>query len=253
MTDTSWHLHTQQFILQKSCSELAECEDAISINAELSRFAVTDGATEAFDARSWAELLASAWVEDETAALSVDSFRLWVAEQGRKLHATWGGRALSWYAEEKARAGSYAAFVGVQFDMNANHARWQAIALGDSCLIHLRNASIERALPLTNDEQFNSSPVLVPSLPSLQFAALSQMVIDSGTVEDGDVFLLLSDAVAAWYLKCSKERDVACSEFDARLAASRHDELTRLFHRERLAGKIKDDDIAALRIAASHV
>ncbi len=252
MTDKSWQLRTQQFILQKSCSDFAECEDAIGINAALSRFAVVDGATEAFDARSWATLLAESWVEDEMATVSIDAFRSCVAEQSLRLHATWHGRALSWYAEEKARSGSYAAFVGVQFDMNAKLPRWQAIALGDCCLIQLRKGAIERSFPLVDDEQFTSSPVLVPSLESMQDAALSKTLIDSGTIENEDVFLLLSDAVAAWYLKQAKQRDVVCNEFDAQLAASRHDELTRLFQRERLAHRIKDDDIAVLRIAASH-
>lgn len=252
MTGKRWQLRTQSFILQKSCSDFAECEDAIAINAALSRFTVADGATEAFDARSWATLLADAWVEDKAAAVSIDAFRSHVAEQSLRLHASWQGRALSWYAEEKARAGSYAAFVGVQFDMNAKLPRWQAIALGDCCLIQIRKASIARSFPLTDDEQFTSSPVLVPSLESMRDAALSKMLIDSGTIENGDVFLLLSDAVAAWYLKQAKQRDAVCDEFDAHLAASRHDELTRLFDRERLAHRIKDDDIAVLRIIASH-
>lgn len=252
MTHGRWQLHTQSFILQKSCSDFAECEDAIGINAALSRFAVVDGATEAFDARNWATLLAESWVEDETATVSVDAFRSCVAEQSMRLHAGWHGRALSWYAEEKARSGSYAAFVGVQFDLNAKLPRWQAIALGDCCLIHLRKASIEGSFPLIDDEQFTSSPVLVPSLESMRDAALSKTLIDSGTIENEDVFLLLSDSVAAWYLKQAKQRDVVCDEFDAQLAASQHDELTRLFQRERLAHRIKDDDIAVLRIAASH-
>jgi len=252
MTDRSWQLRTQSFILQKSCSNFAECEDAIAINAALSRFAVADGATEAFDARSWATLLADAWVEDKTAAVSIDAFRSCVAEQSLRLHASWQGRALSWYAEEKARAGSYAAFVGVQFDMNAKLPRWHAIALGDCCLIQLRKGAIERSFPLADDEQFTSSPVLVPSLESLQDAALSKTLLDSGTIENGDIFLLLSDAVAAWYLKQAKQRDAVCDEFDAQLAASQHDELTRLFDRERVALRIKDDDIAVLRIAASY-
>lgn len=252
MTHEQWHLRTQSFILQKSCSQFAECEDAIGINAALSRFAVVDGATEAFDARSWATLLAESWVEDETTAHSIAAFQSCVAEQSRRLHDTWRGRTLSWYTEEKARSGSFAAFVGVQIDLSMSPPQWKAIALGDSCLIHLRHAAIKRAFPLADDEQFNSSPVLVPSLESLQNAALSQLLIDSGTIENGDVLLLLSDSVAAWYLKLAKQRDAVCNEFDAQLAASQHDDLTMLFQRERLAHRIKDDDIAVLRIAASH-
>ena len=47
-----WELQTRQLLLPKLGHELSECEDAIAIDAERWRFAVADGATEAFDART---------------------------------------------------------------------------------------------------------------------------------------------------------------------------------------------------------
>ena len=250
MVFRSWQLHTQQFLLPKSCSDPAECEDAIGINSEALRFAVADGATEAFDAGNWARRLARCWVADETPALSVEEFRTWVAGQGQRLHSSWQGRHLSWYAEEKSRHGSFAAFVGVQFELNRDRPCWRAIALGDACLVHRRRDFLCSVMPVSEHQNFNSAPVLVPSLDSLQEAALARAVTSSGTFEESDVLLLLSDAAAAWYLRRSETEDPVCAEFDSFLAAAQNKELTRLFQQERRAGRLKDDDIAILRIAA---
>jgi hypothetical protein len=89
----------------------------------------------------------------------------------------------------------------------------------------------------------------VPSLDSLQEVALPHVTVDGGLVERGDVFLLFSDAGAAWYLKLSQERQADVAEFDRLLAASDTGALVELFRQERQAKRIINDDIAILRIA----
>lgn len=245
---STWQFQTQQFLLPKSGHQLSECEDAIGINVAARRFAVADGATEAFDSQSWARLLAHDWVLPGPADQTLDEFRAWVAKQGQALHDSWNGLRLSWYAEEKAQTGSFAAFVGVQFDLDEAAPCWRAIALGDSCLIHCRNRAIVTALPVSHYESFNATPLLVPSHPSMQQAALEQVVVAGGIVEPGDVLLLLSDAVAAWYLMLVEKDEPARGRFDLLLKTMQESELELLFEKERLNGRIKDDDIAVIRI-----
>ena len=60
---SSLQIIARQFVLPKEGSAADECEDAVAQSADASRFALADGATEAFDARRWAESLAEAWVE----------------------------------------------------------------------------------------------------------------------------------------------------------------------------------------------
>jgi hypothetical protein len=248
MFSQEWQFEVRQFLLPKSGADLSECEDAIGINRASLRFALADGATEAFDARNWAARLAARWVADEPPALSVETFGAWVAEQGKWLQSNWNGKALSWYAEEKARAGSFAAFVGVQFELEADGARWRAIALGDAGLIQLRAGAMCRAWPLSDYQSFTATPLLVPSQGALQ-AALKRAVTASGSVERGDLLLLLSDAAAAWYLRLIAEEEPLREQFDFLLASAENTELARLFDAERRAGRIKDDDVAILRIA----
>lgn len=244
-----WRIRSQQFVLPKEGAGEEECEDAVAADAGSGRYAVADGATEAFDARRWARLLAEGWVAAETPVVTVEAFGAWVAERGRALHESWDGRTLSWYAEEKARAGSFAAFVGLRLHEEERQLRAEVIALGDSCMVHLRGGALHCAMPVSDARDFNSTPPLVPSQAALQEAALAKAVTDAGPVEDGDVFLLLSDATAAWFLSHGRQDEHLRARFDALLAEGRPEPLAELFREERRAGRIKDDDVAVVRVA----
>lgn len=239
----TWDLQLRQLLLPKLDHDTSECEDAIAFDTNTARFAVTDGATEAFHARQWATNLAEHWVRNES-TLTLEEFRKWVADEGRELHDSWNGLTLSWYSEEKARAGSFAAFVGVELDLKTDTPSWQAIALGDTCLLHCRGGALLKSLPLSRSESFNSAPVLVASNSKLHESTMQSVVIDSGSCENGDVLLLMTDAAAAWCLQRFEHGD-----FDANfLTAKADEELIRFFDDEREAGRIRNDDLAVLRI-----
>src|SRR5678816_1550718 len=174
-----WDLQLRQLLLPKLGHDASECEDAIAFDIQRARFAVTDGATEAFHAQQWARNLAAHWVQTE-ATLTPEEFRKWVAAEGRELHDSWNGLTLSWYSEEKARTGSFAAFAGVELDLTSATPSWKAIALGDTCLLHCRGGALLKSFPLTRSESFNSNPILVASNSALHESTMQSVVIDSG-------------------------------------------------------------------------
>jgi hypothetical protein len=237
-------LKLRQLLLPKLGQEVSDCEDVIAIDTERQRFAVADGATEAFDARKWAERLAQHWVRRES-TLTPDEFRNWVAGEGRELHDSWNGLSLSWYAETKARTGSFAAFVGVELDLRSDAPCWKAIALGDTCLLHRRGDVLVKSLPLARSESFNNAPILVASNSALHESSMKSVVIDSGNCESGDVLLLMSDAVASWYLQCLENDDLAAEDY---FFTRPDNEMIVFFDQERLAGRIRNDDLAIVRI-----
>src|ERR1044071_7950580 len=245
----TWRVQIRHFVLPKEGSGAEECEDAVAFDAGALRFAVADGATEAFDARRWAARLAKEWVGAVRAPLTAAEFGPWLKEQGGWLHASWEGRKLSWYAEEKRRAGAYAAFVGLRLEASGKRMSWRAVALGDSCLVQRRGAEVVSAFPLDTHEAFTSTPPLVPSSGSFREAALARLVERGGRAEPGDTFLLMTDALSAWYFETSARRDPAAVEFDSLLAASENVSLSELVRRERAAARMKDDDVAVVRIA----
>jgi hypothetical protein len=245
---THWRIQTRHFVLPKEGSGPEECEDALAFDAGALRFAVADGATEAFDARRWAARLAKEWVGAVRAPLTAEEFGPWLKEQGEWLHASWEGRKLPWYAEEKRRAGSYAAFVGLRLEASGKRMGWRAVALGDSCLVQRRGGEVVGAFPLSSQEEFNSMPPLVPSSEAQRETALARLVEREGRAEPGDTFLLMTDALSAWYLETSARRDPRIEEFDSLLAASENGPLAELVRRERAAARMKDDDVAVVRI-----
>ena len=239
----TWDLQLRQLLLPKLDHDPSECEDAIAFDTHTARFAVTDGATEAVHARQWAQNLADHWVRNES-TLTLEDFRSWVAAEGRELHDSWNSLSLSWYSEEKARTGSFAAFVGVELDLKTDIPSWKAIALGDACLLHCRGGALLKSLPLSRSDSFNSAPVLVASLAALHESTMQSVVVDAGSCESGDVLLLMSDAAASWCLQRFENGD-----FDGEfLTAKADEELQRFFDEERQAGRIRNDDLAIARI-----
>ena len=239
---SSWELRTQQLLLPKSGFESSECEDFIGVDEQNCRFAVADGATEAFDARNWAQRLAHNWVSSD-APLTPEAFHSWVNAEGLALHSSWSELTLPWYAEEKAREGSFAAFVGLELDLETDRPAWKAIALGDACLLHCRNGSLIKSLPLSNSASFNSAPLLVASEPSLYKNSEQALVIDCGSCENNDVLFLLSDAAAAWYLERFEQNSFS-DLFQNNDSAA----LSEFFENERQTGRIRNDDIAVMRL-----
>jgi len=239
----SWDLELRQLLLPKLDHDASECEDAIAFDIQTARFAVTDGATEAFHAQQWARNLAEHWVRKE-ATLTLEEFRNWVATEGRELHDSWNGLTMSWYSEEKARTGSFAAFVGVELDLNSSTPSWKAIALGDTCLLHCRGSALLKSFPLTRSESFNSNPILVASNAKLHESTMSSAMVESGVCENNDVLLLMSDGAASWCLQRFENGD-----FDPDFLTGKDDEeLRRFFDGERQAGRIRNDDLAVVRI-----
>jgi len=237
-----WELRRQQILLPKSGFDASECEDSIGVDEQNCRFAIADGATEAFDARNWAERLAQHWVRTDS-ALTAETFHEWVKCEALELHSSWKQLTLPWYAEEKARKGSFAAFVGVEVDLQTDTPAWKTIALGDACLLHCRDGALIKSLPLSNSANFNSAPVLVASDPAIYKTAEQSLVLDSGRCENGDVIWLASDAAAAWYLERFEQND-----FSDVFKTHGAEAVTEFFENEREAGRIRNDDIAVMRL-----
>jgi hypothetical protein len=245
---TAHPLIVRQFLLPKEGHELPECEDAIGVDLVARRFAVADGATEAFDAGNWARLLAQNWV-GRTGLLSRDEFWQWLVEEGQALSESWVGQQLAWYSEAKQRIGSFAAFVGVEIDFNSDIPTWKAIALGDSCLVHVRAGQVVEAFPLSDSKSFGSAPILAPSSATINARALTEIKTCSGSFVSGDELLLLSDAVASWYLMLLEQEDRETrSQFTQLLDDRVKEPLVKFLEQQRSSGRLKNDDVAIVSL-----
>lgn len=247
MNGSNWQYSVAQFLLPKAGLLVSECEDATALSLRQNRFCVADGATEAYDSRRWARLLTRCWAINGH-LLTKEEFEPWLANLGDRLQRRWSRRTLPWYAEEKAREGAFAAFVGVAFIPSEDHLVWQAVALGDSCLVQVHNGAIVSALPISEPEAFGYHPTLIPSNLQRQQGIGEQITVAGGNVARHDSFLLLTDAIAAWYLRMSLEDQARIDEMMRILDAKDNAGFERFIERERADKSLRNDDVAVLRI-----
>ena len=182
--------------LAKSGHRPEENEDAIAAAPERFRFAVADGATEGWESAGWSAHLAGAFIRR---CPTPADFSEWLSS----VRGTWRPRTVqgpvAWYAAEKQEQGSFATLVGLELRPAPDGTwGWKAVAIGDSCLIHVRDGSIEAAFPLSSRSEFGDRPPLVPSSPARTCPPPSWL---AGRAQPGDLLLLATDAAAAHLLE----------------------------------------------------
>lgn len=182
------------FHVAKAGNADTDYEDAIAADAKSRRFAIADGASEASFAGLWARLLVERFVSSpDKPWRGLD----WI----EPVRETWArevdGMALPWYAEDKREIGAFATFLGFTARRRADGTRiWRAIAVGDACLFHMRGDAVKRTFPMTQSADFGNQPDLIGS----RRANEAQMQKASGRWRPNDRFLLMTDALAQWFL-----------------------------------------------------
>lgn len=220
-------LTARTFSAPKSGHTAGEYEDAAAGPANApdgtTRFAIADGATESAFAGLWARTLVEAFVAPESAV--PETFGEFLHRARRAFGESVAEResGLAWYASAKAEEGAHAAFLGLV--LYPNHA-WRAVAVGDCCLLHLRDGDLLEAWPISDPADFDHRPDLVTS----RFEAMHTPATTSGQWADGDRLLLASDALAAFLLaQDTIPDDVGDFETfvaDARESGMRNDDVT---------------------------
>lgn len=201
------HAVVQAFKLVKAGNEPLDYEDAywppdpIDGDRQGLRLAVADGATEASFSGVWANLLVRGFGRR---AIDTDSFEERLADLQQRWLRYVGNKPLPWYAEEKLRSGAFAAVAGLYVTPprpGDRSGRWDAIAVGDSCLFHTRGETLLSSFPLERSEAFNSRPLLVSSIPVGNRGLREAVRRLSGDWQGGDTFYLMTDALACWFLR----------------------------------------------------
>lgn len=244
------HIVCNTLWLPKKGNTAEEYEDAaapvdrVETDTVQFRCAVADGATETSFSRTWAKLLVDGYVDGtERAALK------------EKWSESISGKQLAWYAEEKAQSGAYAALVGLVINDAADGGgkTWTCEALGDSCLIMVRDSKFVEQFPLTHSDEFNSSPILICS-SSPDGEAEEDLVKKTGEWQSGDVFYLLSDAIARWTYKRQEDHGDGSVWLKSMMDGGEFDafvELQRELTDSEMRPLLRNDDVTLMRIMLS--
>lgn len=261
------HIFCQTFALPKEGREYTDYEDACfpcsendirmhtqeESNTALFRAAVTDGATDSCFSQYWAQLLAHGFgtgdLEQEVSPASLEKYqRAWKEYLSRQ--------ELPWYAEEKAEMGAFAALVGLS--LFSEKQRWKALAIGDCCVVQTRGSTMLRAFPMEKSDDFSRFPMLVGSMAERNTKVFEQRrELQDGHWEPGDVFFLMSDALACWFLKNVEDGD---GELAIKLLCriDAHESFVQLMQHERNqtshdgSPRMLNDDSTLVRVAVSN-
>jgi hypothetical protein len=232
------------FWLQKAGYAEDEYEDAFARSEPPEsrcrefRCAVADGATETSFSGLWARILVDAYVDQRLHSADSETIRA-LSDQWRiEIDQRTANKPLPWYAQEKLQQGAFSSLLGLTLRADGG---WRALCIGDSCLFHVRPREAIWVLPYHTPEQFNNHPALISTNANVNHSLKAQVA--RGRWVDGDYFLLMTDALAHFFLSQQQHR--------ARLVAGAFDlaSLQALIERARSERICRNDDVTFLKVS----
>jgi hypothetical protein len=219
-------------------------EDAVAVDVARGRLAVSDGASESYDSRTWANLLVRRFVRDTR--LGPAWVRRAAAEFGQMVNRD----DLSWSKQASFDRGSFATLLGVQWE-----ATTQSIdiwCIGDSLVALLDGTSLVSCLPYAEATQFQQRPHLLCTNH-----ALNGFVASSGfrralhhtwrtTGLSQPVLLCMTDGLAEWAIRESAGGRRVWEEL---VEIDALESLQRLVSLERGAHNMRVDDVVLAAVA----
>jgi hypothetical protein len=148
----------------------------------------------------------------------------------------------------KREQGAHATLLGVAVRPPAagEPGRWRALAVGDSCLFRVRHGFQPRAFPLTKAADFGNQPRLLPSRPAKTQLAPT---FDRGACEAGDRLLLMTDALAQWFLQACEGKRQPWVDLDRLLCSPKRNTLFPTWIEQRRdKGDLRNDDVTLLAV-----
>ncbi len=251
----------QAFWVPKLGNSTEEYEDAFAYSTTDGMFAIADGATESSFADRWARDLVDSFVTKppEVNGAKV-AFPEWLTPMQQRWRAGIDWENLPWFAEEKAKTGAFATFLGLTiydpdllkrttlFEKAASLFRkheppqvykWKAIAVGDSCMFQIRDDKLISSFPISNPGDFSSRPVLLCSNPVNNAGVWPEVKFEQGDCRNDDLFILATDAVAKWFLD---QRDLGGKPWETLLAIRSQMEFQDIVARLRNEKAMRNDD-----------
>lgn len=210
------------------------------------KFAVADGATETSFSGLWARMLVSAYCQGRFAPK-----KLWrnIERHRQQWLKTVKSKQLTWYAEEKLQLGAYSSLLGLTVCApveNSDVARWKALAIGDSCLFQIRDGSLVQKWPLERSDQFGYHPILLSTKGAPDEESSEKR--KQGEWSTGDVFYLMTDAIAQWYLKMVEQGTSPSEAIPNFGLEDSSQEFSDWIENLRDSGQMRNDDVTLMSV-----
>jgi len=252
------------FWIPKGGNQFNEWEDAFSPELttdeqerEQFRLAISDGASFGMLSGEWARILtqtfchASMPVADMYAFLEKAStqWKVWVQEYLEARAEQ--NRPIKWYEEPGLKAGAFATFLGLELTSNLISGRWQAIAVGDSCLFQVRQDRLIVSFPIQHSTEFNNTPALICSLSPHNDRLDDKITGIGGSLQVDDELYLMTDALAQWFLSAYEMDQRPWQVLRDLNTADQLQTFEELAEHLRQAQVMRNDDVTLVRITVA--
>lgn len=246
------------FSLPKIGERAGSTQDRFASNAEATLVALADGAGSSLYPRKWAEILVESFCgapENPIAAIQAsyvdwlkplqEQWRQYYLQQLQMPDRKW------WMGGSQLKNRGSATFLGLWLSPHSDEPegrRWQAIAVGDSCLFKWERADDRLlAFPLTRAEDFKRTAKCFESLP--EHASFPPQ-LEAGCYGEEDCFFLATDALAKWILQ---DREREGGEWKTLLETEASEAFAATVERLRRDRAIENDDTTLVAIRNSPV
>jgi hypothetical protein len=221
-----------------------EYEDAWGADDDSGRFALADGASESAFAGLWARLLADGFL----AARQLWNLAAWLEDARRRWSADVMDLELPWYAEMKRAEGAFATLLGLRVrpPTPGGRGQWEAVAVGDTCLVQVRQGRPILAFPVKQSADFGNQPALIGS----QDGPLPAPKRARGSLLPRDRLFLMTDALAQWFLRRAEDGGQPWAALDEVLSGAGPDEAFAAWvEGRRAAGQLRNDDVTLAAVS----
>jgi len=219
-------------------------EDAMAFSIDSDRIAISDGASESFDSRTWAQLIVQNYITDP----SINSS--WLSAAAGKFAENFDVDALSWSKAAAFERGSFATLLGLEYFQA--HCDLEVISVGDCMAVLLDGVDLVQTFPYQSSEQFQQRPVLFCSnitnnnfIQDSNFYTNHQITWNLKNLRSPKI-LCMTDALGEWALRNAAE---GTPKWELLLEISTNETLCDLVISERNNRGMKVDDVTLVSIS----
>jgi len=215
-------------------------EDCFEYSPDGVVVALSDGASESFDSRTWAAMLCKLACSGEGIAPRT------VTEAVRQYSARYDPEQLSWSKAAAYEKGSFATLLCLRHDRL--RADVEIVGIGDTVLVLCDGQDVRRRFPLTESEHFQARPELLSTRDELNVFVRDPLFntqhVAVEPVSDTTIALMLTDALGHW---CYRSIDEGREDWRFLLSVASEDAFREFVSRERADRRMKLDDTTLVR------
>lgn len=240
------------FSLPKINEQDQDIQDACCVSPDQSLIAIADGASTSYLPKAWADILVKHFCNSSDNDRNISTIHQHWKQWLEPCQQQWGyyqnkkaNSSPQWY--QKPSPNKYfasATFIGLKLQpIRQNENIWEAVAIGDSCLFHLRKnisntPEIIHHFPIDNSDEFETTTECFHSM-KISENQLFEPKYTSGHYQVGDIFLLATDALAKYILKNIEDQRDQWQHF---FAVKTQQDFKQLIEELRADQQIENDD-----------